>query len=165
MTNNLISISPDFHGTVEADFLCPNTPACVPSVFQQEYNSNFVTTLRRNGGDSAYVPTTTIYSGADEIVQPQQGTAASAFINDARGVGVTNAYVQSVCAGLPGSGPYPHEGILYHPLAYALAVDALTNGGPGQLSRINVPGVCANVASPGLSLADVLATEGILSLF
>lgn len=164
VTNNLISISPDFHGTQLAYFACPGVPGqvtCTPSLIQQEYNSNFVTTLRRNGGDSAYVPTTTIYSATDEIVQPQSGTGASAYINDARRVGVTNAQVQVVCAGKAGGGAYTHEGILYHPLAFALAVDALQNGGPGSLSRTNAANnACNNFVTPGLSAADVLATEG-----
>ncbi|RAL65583.1 hypothetical protein DID88_005255 [Monilinia fructigena] len=88
-----IAISPDYHGTVLAYILCPgfeagNNIACVPSVLQQLYRSNFVNKLRSNNGDSAYVPTTTVYSLTDEIVQPQIGTAATGFLNDSRGVGV-----------------------------------------------------------------------------
>jgi len=163
ITSDFISISPDFHGTELAYITCPEFPKlpCAPSVIQQAYNSNFVTTIRENGGDSAYVPTTTIYSGFyDEIVEPQQGTGASAYINDARNVGVTNNEAQIVCNGQLAGGFYTHEGMLYNPLAYALAVDALQNPGPGEPSRLNLPSVCSEIVSPGLSLADVLATEG-----
>jgi hypothetical protein len=121
-----------------------------------------VTRLRSYGGDSAYVPTTTISSSTDDIVQPQYGTGASAYINDARGVGVSNSEVQTVCAEKPAGGFYTHEGILYHPLAYALAVDALTHAGPGKTSRIDISSVCNEIVAPGWSLDDVLDTEGEL---
>lgn len=162
ITSDFINISPDFHGTELAYIVCPGFPsvACTPSIIQQEYNSDYVTTLRSNGGDSAYVPTTSIYSATDEIVQPQSGADASAILGDARRVGVTDAEVQVVCNGRPAGGLYSHEGILYHPLAYALAVDALTHDGPGEISRIDLATICDEVASPGLSVADVLATEG-----
>lgn len=162
VVSDFISISPDFHGTLLAYIVCPGFPSvlCVPSVIQQDYHSNFVNTLRANGGDSAYVPTTTIYSATDEIVQPQEGADASAIIKDARGVGVSNSQVQLVCNAKPAGLFYTHEGVLYNPLAYALAVDALTHPGPGQVSRIDLNTVCNEIVTPGLSLADVLATEG-----
>lgn len=162
-----IAISPDYHGTILAYILCPgfttaNAIACVPSVIQQQYNSNLVTRLRSNGGDSAYVPTTTVYSTFDEIVQPQQGTAASGFLNDARGVGVSNTFLQGACLGQPAGGLYLHEGVLYNPVAYALVVDALTNTGPGSFSRVS--GQCGSVVAPGISVADVIQTESLIPL-
>lgn len=60
-------------------------------------------------------------------MQPQTPVeGASAFLNDARQVGVTNAQVQAVCGGKGPAGVfYTHEGMLYNPLAYALTVDTL----------------------------------------
>jgi hypothetical protein len=165
MVTDLISISPDFHGTFLALLLCPgftsgNAFACVPSVFQQTYDSNFVTTLRSNGGDSAYVPTTTVYTAVDEIVEPQQGTAASGFINDARGVGVSNTFLQGACLGLPAGGLYGHAGVLFNPTAYALVIDALTHDGPGNFDRVSAS--CADIVAPGLGMEDVTATEALI---
>lgn len=166
---DFLAVSPDFKGTVLAKALCltPNSDVaalpCDPSVIQQESTSDFVRALRSGGGDSAYVPTTTFYSGFfDEIVEPQQGTIASAFINDARNVGVSNNEVQSVCSGQPGGSFYGHAGVLFNPLTYALIVDALQNEGPGNLGRIDVRSVCNSYAAPGLDLDDVLATSGLI---
>lgn len=162
-----IAISPDYHGTVLAYILCPgfrtgNDIACTPAVLQQEYNSDFVTKLRSNGGDSAYVPTTTVYSLTDEIVQPQEGTAASGFIQDMRGVGASNTFLQGACLGQPAGLLYTHEGVLYNPVAYALVVDALQHNGPGSFDRVK--GQCGSVVAPGISLTDVIETEALIPL-
>lgn len=161
---DFIAISPDFHGTVEADFLCPGLDqlACTPSIWQQRYDANFASVLRSNGGDSAYVPTTSIYSSSDEIVQPQSGVNASGFMLDARDVGVSNNELQTVCAGQPAGGVYTHEGVLYNSLAWALAVDALNNPGPGEPARLNLAQVCSEEIAPEENLEDVLGTEGLL---
>jgi hypothetical protein len=170
VVKDLLAVSPDFKGTIFTNALCLSADngqglnPCPPSVISQEVTSNFIQALRSNGGDSAYVPTTTIYSGLyDEIVEPQQGTIASAFINDARGVGVSNNEVQSVCAGRIAGGFYGHAGVLFHPLAYALFVDALTHEGPADLSRID-KSVCDLYAAQGLDLDDVIATSGLIPI-
>jgi hypothetical protein len=161
---DFIPISPDFHGTVVAYLVCPGFPdlTCTPSVVQQEYTSKFVATLRADGGDSAYVPTTTLYSSFDEIVEPMTGTGASAYLHDARNVGVTNAWIQDLCPGQPAGGVYTHEGMLYNPLSWALAVDAITHDGPADVSRIDRQAVCAQLLPPELDLFDLLGTEGLL---
>ena len=166
-TNNIVSdfvaLSPAFHGTQNIDLLCPKFPGfeCDPSLIQQTYNSTWITTLRENGGDSAYAPTTSVYSSSDLIIQPQSGTGASGFISDSRTVGVSNYEIQTVCAHQPGGSSYTHEGVLFHPLAYALIEDALTHPGPGNTSRLDLQTVCSTYETPGLVLADVLATESV----
>lgn len=163
VTQNLIANSPDYHGTLLAYLLCPEFPTvpCDPSVLQQEYYSNFISTLRDNGGDSAIVPTTNIFSSTDEIVQPQSPlTEASGYLKDDCKVGVTNALIQDTCGGKGPAGLfYTHEGVLYNPLGYALTIDALKHGRPGQVSNLNLGAVCAEAVSPGLDLLDVLTTE------
>ncbi|KAB2579090.1 hypothetical protein BFW01_g11467 [Lasiodiplodia theobromae] len=170
LVSDFVPVSPDFHGTVLANVICLNPGAggvglgpCAPAVLQQEYNSNFVTALRAAGGADAYVPTTSVFSGfLDEIVQPQSGTGASAYINDARGVGTTNAEVQVVCKGKgPAGGFYTHESLLVNPLTYALLVDALTHDGPGSVDRLDLDTVCSTVVAPGLGLDALLEIEGV----
>lgn len=165
VTSDHIAISPDYDGTIEADFICPTGIPCDPSVFQQRYStsSNFITQLRKNNGDSAYVPTTTVYSGFfDEIVEPQQGTGASAYLLDARKVGVTNNEAQLICPGQPAGSFYTHEGMLYNPLSYALAIDAMTHAGPGEVSRISTSALCPEYLASGLTLGDFLVTENAI---
>jgi hypothetical protein len=53
VVSDFISISPDFHGTTVSSG--SGSSSAPPSVLQQAYDSHFVTTLRANGGDSAYV--------------------------------------------------------------------------------------------------------------
>ncbi|KAH8721543.1 hypothetical protein GQ44DRAFT_775120 [Phaeosphaeriaceae sp. PMI808] len=169
VVKDFLPVSPDFRGTVLANALCPSPNSsfglnpCPPAVVQQEATSGFVRALQSNGGNSAYVPTTTFYSGFfDEIVEPQQGTAASAYMNDARGVGVSNNEVQRVCAGRLGSSFYGHAGVLFNPVVYALIADALKNEGPGRADRIDIASVCDRYAAPGLDLDDVIATSGLI---
>lgn len=168
-TTDFIATSPDFHGTVNAYFLAPGFPDIPnpPSIWQQEYDSKFISTLRAGGGDSAYVDSTSIWSITDEIVQPQYNPVASAaFAENANcpAVSATNNQIQTVCQGRPGGGLYTHEGVLYNPLTFALAYDALTHPGPGQISRLDLNKICNELVAPGLSLEDVLATEGLIPL-
>ncbi len=79
-------------------------------------DSTFINTLRNNGGDSAYVPTTNTYSIFDEIVQPQQDPNASGFLMDARHVGVTNIETQSVCTALLPAGALTESLRAYLPI-------------------------------------------------
>ena len=171
VVKDFLPVSPDFKGTILANALCLSlgsfgvNPLCPPSVIQQQATSNFVNNLRSLGGDSAYVPTTTFYSGFfDEIVEPQQGTGASAFLLSNTGVTVTNHEVQRVCAGTLGGGFYGHAGVLAHPLTYALIVDALTHDGPGRVERINVGSVCNSLIAHGLDLDDFISTLGSIPI-
>jgi hypothetical protein len=107
-----------------------------------------------------------IYSIFDEIVQPQIDPNASGALNDARNVGVTNVELQSVCGPLLSSGTIynDHEGVLINALAYALAVDAIKNGGPGRLSRVDTSFQCNQFATPGLSLPEIFATYALIPI-
>lgn len=156
---DFMPISADFHGTLAEIACIVPTPLCTPAIKQQGYETHFIHTLRANDGDSAYVPTTSVYSGVDEVVQPQSDPNASAFLHDTRNVGVTNTQIQLACPGKLAGGFYLHETMLVNPIAYALFVDALTHDGPGNLSRIDLDTVCNQLLPPGLGLEDLLGTE------
>ncbi|PYH93511.1 lipase [Aspergillus ellipticus CBS 707.79] len=162
--HDFIALSPDFRGTVEQGFVCPWLAGvvCTPALWQQGWDAKFVHTLRDIGGDSAYVPTTTIYSSFDEVVQPMSGDHASAILQNSRGVGVSNNHLQAICAHTPAGGMYTHEGVLYNPLAWALTIDALSHEGPGDPLRLDIKQVCGQLLPPQLGLGDMLGTEGLL---
>lgn len=154
-----LGFSPDYSGTVLANVIAIPGEPLPPSVLQQEATANFIRTLRNNGGDSSYVPTTNIYSATDEVVQPQFGDIASGRLNNARGAGASNNEVQVVCKGQTAGTLYTHEGVLYNPLAFALLKDALAHDGTGQPSRLNLQSVCNDYLTPELDLGDFLLTE------
>jgi hypothetical protein len=164
VVQDFIAISPDLHGTVVGNLVCPALAllVCVPAFWQQGWESDFIRTLRADGGDSAYVPTTTVYSTFDEIVQPMFGSNASAILGDVRGVGVKNVHLQTECAGKPAGGVYTHEGVLYNPLAWAVAIDAITHDGPADLARVDMENVCQQVLPQELGLSDLFGTEGLV---
>ncbi|GAB7361116.1 hypothetical protein MBLNU230_g1152t2 [Neophaeotheca triangularis] len=162
-TTDLIAFSADYHGTTVANLVAAPGAPLPPSVLQQQRNSNYITTLRRNGGDSAYVPTTNVYSSfLDEIVQPQAGTGASAFLLQNNGVQATNTEVQRVCPQQPAGLFYTHEGVLYNPIGFELLKDALAHSGPGRVDRIDLQSVCNLLLTSGLSATNLLQTENAI---
>jgi hypothetical protein len=101
-----------------------------------------------------------MYTKADEIVMPHDPpTAASGFFNGAL---ASNSQVQAVCPNQLAGGNFTHEGMLYNPLAFALAMDAITNGGPGQVSRLNLQTVCGQALAPRLTAADKSTTDATI---
>jgi hypothetical protein len=161
IVDDFMPISSDFHGTLLDNLCFVPVPPCTPAAKQQSSESNLIHVFRAHDGDSAYVPTTSVYSGVDEVVQPQSDPDASAALKDHRKVGVTNTQIQLACPGKPAGSFYLHETMLVNPVAYALFVDAMTHDGPGQLSRIDLDTVCDQLVPPGLGLEDLLGTEAV----
>ncbi|KAJ5810962.1 hypothetical protein N7447_010478 [Penicillium robsamsonii] len=159
--SDFMAVSGDFHGTVVETLCMLAEPVCSPAVQQQGYDTKFIRALRGGDGDSAFVPTTSVYSGYDFVVQPQSGEWASAALRDVHGVGVSNVQVQVACAGRAAGGFYSHSAMLVNPLAYALFVDALVHDGPGRLERIDLNAVCGELVAPGLNVYDFLGMEAV----
>jgi hypothetical protein len=58
---------------------------------------------------------------------------------------------------------YSHETVLSNPISWALAEDAIKNGGPGQMARIDANKLYLRIVAEGLTLIDGAATEGLLA--
>ncbi|RMZ86909.1 hypothetical protein DV736_g5858, partial [Chaetothyriales sp. CBS 134916] len=162
--SNFIALSANFRGTAMARTLVPfkGTQPAAPAIWNQTLDSGFITALRSNGGDSAYVPTTSIYSAFDEVVQPQFGAGASALMKDERNVGVTNCQLLGTPAlWKPAGQGYSHDGVLTSPVAWALTEDAIKNGGPGRLDRIDLSKISWHRKVPELSLLDASRTRTV----
>jgi hypothetical protein len=82
-------------------------------------------------------------------VQPNSGPDASAALHTGGGQ-ITNVATQDVCP----TDTYEHLGVgTVDPVAYALAVDALTHSGPADPSRIP-QSVCSQQFMPGVNPAN-----------
>lgn len=119
---DLISLGGPFDGTQLANEVC--TPGqCAPLAWQLRRGSDHVAALR-NAPLPEGVPVTSISTQYDEIVRPQPEASSLP--------GATNVMLQDVCA----ADPSDHGLILGDPVAYALALDALTHSGPALPSRL-----------------------------
>jgi hypothetical protein len=137
---------------------------CTPAIKQQGYNSNLIQALRSDDGNSAYVPTTSVYSGVDEVVRPQIDPNASGPLLDVRNVGVTNTQIQLACPGLPAGSFYLHETMLINLITYASSLMLLPMRDQGNC-RINLGTVCNQLVPPGLGLTDLLGTQAAAAVY
>ncbi|CEH14774.1 hypothetical protein CBOM_02596 [Ceraceosorus bombacis] len=115
--DRFVAMSPDFRGTLTS-YTRALSPAG-PSIKQQATESRFLNALHNAGGLNSYVPTTTIWSFYDEVVQPQSGPDASARLN-----GASNFMIQDVC------GPIwflEHSQVLFQDATTTIAKRALTD--------------------------------------
>lgn len=63
-----MSINADSHGLLFEVLCLVQNPLYTPTWQQQVREWNLIMTLRSEDGDWAYVPTTTVYTGLDQIV-------------------------------------------------------------------------------------------------
>ena len=74
---------------------------------------------------------------------------------------MSNNLAQDICDSFTAAGSpnFGHEGMLFNAVSWALAVDALTNAGPADVSRSGASSYCGDYVAPGLELGDILAIE------
>jgi triacylglycerol esterase/lipase EstA (alpha/beta hydrolase family) len=140
--DDYIAFAATNHGSALIRGLC--TPSCTPALWQQIDNSNYIQAMNSYQETFAGISYTAIYTHFDQFVQPNlddTGTTSLSGPGD-----ITNVALQDVCP----ANTAEHLAIgTYDPVAYALAMDALTHRGPADPSRIPAS-VCAETFMPGV---------------
>lgn len=169
--NEVLSNYADNLANLELPTVIPQ--GCLPSIWQQVYFSNFVNVLATDygmgAGDTAFVPTTTVFSLTDEVVEPQGATGFESASGYLKGEMASNILIQgnggcpvvasTVISGLPEV--VTHEGVLYSGMGVAVAVAAVNNGGMVTVDQIDSTIRC-DVVSPLLTPAQALAQEATI---
>jgi hypothetical protein len=149
MVDKVIGFSGDNHGTTQFS-VAPCKFGCPPGDWQQDYQSNFIRALNSYAETFAGISYTEIYTHTDEVVTPNSGPTATAALHTGGGQ-IANVATQQVCP----TDVYEHLTIgTVDPVAYALAVDALTHSGPADPARIP-KSVCSQVYMPGINPLSV----------
>ncbi|MGA9371398.1 MAG: hypothetical protein WBV53_06085 [Solirubrobacterales bacterium] len=145
MVDDEIGLSPSNHGTLDADVVC--IPGCAPSFWQQADRSAFIKALNSYAETFPGISYTVAYTRLDEVVVPNLNAQGSSALHGGGGE-ISNVAVQEVCP-LDLS---EHLAIgTYDPVAYALAIDAISHPGPADPSRLAGTGVCRRLFMPGVN--------------
>jgi hypothetical protein len=148
MVDDVIGFSGTNHGTTVLGTGCSG--GCPPADWQQGYQSHLVQALNSYAETFPGISYTEIYTHTDEVVQPNSGPNPTAAVHGGGGL-ITNIATQQICP----SDIYEHLTIgTVDPVAYALAVDALTHSGPADPARIPAS-VCSQLYMPGVNPANV----------
>jgi len=144
MVEDLIGNAPSNHGTLTARPGCSSQ--CPAADWQQRDDSNFIKALNTGPETFAGIDYTVNFTHSDEVVTPNTDaqTGSSALrTGDGR---IRNTALQDVCP----NDTADHLIIgSYDPVAWALALDALTHDGPADPARI-ASSVCAQQFMPGV---------------
>jgi hypothetical protein len=147
MVDDVVSIDPSNHGTLDTFALC--ALGCAPSFWQQTIGSNLLAALNAGRETYAGISYTEIYSVMDEVVVPNFGAKASSALHTGPGR-ITNVAVQSVC---PGHLAEHLTMGTVDPVGYALVLDALEHAGPADPDRV-ASSVCRQLFLPGVRPAS-----------
>jgi pimeloyl-ACP methyl ester carboxylesterase len=158
MVDDVVGLSGSNHGTTMLS-AAECAIGCAPADWEQTYNSPFVEALNSDAETFKGISYTEIWTHTDEVVQPNGSAAtASAALHTGQGE-ITNVPTQQLCPG----DVYEHLLVgTIDPVAYALAVDALTHPGPADPARVASKALCEQVFMPGVNPANVQMYISIL---
>jgi pimeloyl-ACP methyl ester carboxylesterase len=153
MVDKVIGFDGSNHGTTSQPPGCADT-GCPPADWQQGADSAFIHALNSGAETFSGISYTEIYTYHDEVVLPNSGDTSSTCSSCLfTGAGqIRNVAVQTICP----NDPYEHILVIADPVAYALALDALTHAGPADPARIP-HSVCSQLFMPGVTEAQVTA--------
>jgi hypothetical protein len=159
MVDDYIAFAATNHGSVAVIPLCPPVLGCAPSLWEQIYHSQYTEAMNSRQETFPGISYTDIYTRADEFVQPNLNGDGTTSLHGGGGA-ITNVALQDVCP----ADISEHLAAGTYPVAYAIAMDALTHPGPADLARVS-RAVCSQVFMPGVdpvtfatTYASVLAT-------
>lgn len=132
--DDYISLAGPHHGIRGANFAC-RSGRCRPAGWQMRPRARFLAALNSKDETPGSPAFTSIFSSADELVQPWR---------TARLRGAANVLIQDLCPGRP----VHHGGLLHDAVVFRLVVDTLASPGPARPSRAPVS-ACAEAVMPG----------------
>ncbi|KAK4052967.1 hypothetical protein OIO90_004091 [Microbotryomycetes sp. JL221] len=163
LISQYIALAPDFKGTTQGLLLCNPVaggalPTCNPSLWQQTAGSKYLAAQnspKSGSGRTALLPTSSIYTLTDEIVQPTLPRLnASAYLP---GASVFALQDINVCGPLHAA---DHFSMVVDTAAYGLVRATLENGAPlKDLSKFDKTFCLINKDAPKL---DFSAVPGLL---
>jgi len=96
LVRTYVSIAGDFKGTLEGPFACLGLNllegGCEPSIIQQSVGSNYLAASNARG-NTAFVPTTSVFTIEDDIIQPEIGPVPTSLLPNAQ-----VASIQQLCS-------------------------------------------------------------------
>jgi hypothetical protein len=144
MVEDQIGLAPSNHGTIDADGMC--IPGCAPAIWQQRDNAEFIKALNSRQETFPGISYTAVYTHTDEVVVPNLDSSGSSSLHGGGGE-IANVATQEIC-------PLDVDEHLLigtaDPVAYSLAIDAISHPGPADPSRIP-SAVCSQLFMPGVN--------------
>lgn len=138
IVSEVVTLAGVHNGTTSTDALC--LVGCAPALFQLRPGTRAIAALNSLTTTYPGVAVTSVYSRYDELATPNLGGEASTL------QGATNVALQDVC---PANVSEHLTTGTTDPVAFALALDALTHDGPADPERIP-QSVCTQTLLPGV---------------
>jgi hypothetical protein len=145
MVDDYITFAATNHGSVTVNGLCPPVLGCAPALWEQEYHSQYTQALNSYQETFPGISYTDIYTRPDEFVQPNLSSDGTTSLHGGGG-DIANIALQDICP----IDVSEHIAVgTYDPVAYAIAMDALTHAGPADPARVSRT-VCGQAFMPGV---------------